>query len=57
MVVVYKLKSWHAYEFILSNAKSEIPYNRETKCERKNLTLLILDFFKKERLCRDTPRL
>ena len=38
MVVVYKLKSWHAYEFILSNATSEIPYNRERKCERKNLT-------------------
>ena len=38
MVVVYKLKAWHAYEFILSNTTSEIPFNRETKCEWETLT-------------------
>ena len=38
MVVVYKLKAWHAYEFILPNTTSETPYNRETKCERETLT-------------------
>ena len=38
MVVVYKLKAWHEYEFILSNTTSEIPFNRETKCEWETLT-------------------